>query len=534
MKRLEKILLVFILILLILPAIQKKTGLFHVPDLAGDFVLVEKPEFNSKAWLSGDFQTSFNAYLEDHIGFRNLLVRISNQLDYSLFDELHADGVVQGKGHQLFEYDYIRAYTGGDFLGEDNIDQRIRKLKFVQQYLKDSLNINFTLVFEPGKASFYPEYIPDKYFDNALPQTNYKYFKEKAIAYAVNFIDFNQWLKELKANAAYPLYAPNGTHWTTYGASIAADSLQKYIAKTGNIKWPGVRFDSLVLENRTHKEDHDIGSALNLLFPLPEKGPFAYPVPPFDTNPDDSSKPMVLVIADSYYWNIFNTTLPYKLFKKPAFWYFGKKVYPETYSKPVFADDLNVKEEVEKQDFLFLMVTERFLHKFDWALVDNLYKLYGLSSKYEKVYDYKANICIYSQWFNDIIAKAKHNHISISEMLDREARYLFLKTEPDTYMVMHGYAYYTRLIRSDAKWLALVQYKADKEHVSLDERPDTVEKYMFGKENPEAYKAWQQIELNKEQIRNDSLHLERVKQKAAYYYLSLEEMLQIEAERMME
>lgn len=522
------------MVLLIAPAIQKETSLVQIPELSGDFVLAEKPEITIEGWFSGDYQSNFNNYLEDHIGFRNILVRISNQLDFSLYKEVHADGVVVGKNHQLYEYDYIRGYIGGDFLGEDDIDKRVRKLKFVQKYLKDSLNIDFTLVFEPGKASFYHEYILDEYYKNALPKTNYEYFRDVSTSYGVTFIDFNQWFKDLKPTAPYPLYAPYGTHWTTYGASLAADSLLNFMEQTRHIKMRNVSIDSLEIQDHTRTSDRDMGLALNLLFPMPENGPFAYPVFQYEENPQNITRPMVLVIADSYYWNIFNTNIVYEVFKKPAFWYFGNLVYPETYDNPIFAVNLNLKEEIEKQDFLFLMVTERFLHKFDWGLVDNLYKIYGIRSKYDKVYDYKGEIWIYTEWFNQVVEKAKQRNITVAEMLDLEAKYVYMTREVENYLICMGPAHYARLMRSDCNWLSQIQKKADEKQIGLDEMINIEAEYMLKTEHPDAFKTWMQIEQNKIQIKNDSLHFAKVKQAASYYYKTVDEMLQIEAEKMLD
>ncbi len=116
MKRLEKILVVAVFIVLVLPSIQKEYPIFRVKKLDGDFVLAEKPVFNRTDWYNGSFQTAYDKYLEDHIGFRDFLVRLTNQIDYSLFRVPHAEGVLVGKNDQLFEYDYIREYVWDDFI----------------------------------------------------------------------------------------------------------------------------------------------------------------------------------------------------------------------------------------------------------------------------------------------------------------------------------------------------------------------------------------------------------------------------------
>lgn len=517
------------LLVLVLPALQKEIGLFRVKPLDGDFEYAEKPGFSWSGWMDGTFQSAFNTWLEENIGFRNILVRITNQVDFSLFKMAHAEGVVIGKENQLIEYDYIRAYDGGDFLGEANIDKRIRKLKFIQEYLKAEHNIDFILVFEPGKASFYPEYIPDKYLTRKNPKTNYDYFVKAAHEYNVRFLDLNRWFMDMKGTKEYPLYPRYGTHWSEYGMSFAADSLIRYLEAVRQIDMNDVYIDSLTVELKARKPDYDMGSALNLLFRLPESDSLAYPVWSFEDNPN-KPKPMVLTIADSYFWNIFNTGIPYHLFKNQAFWYFGNLVYPEYYKEPTFAINLNLKEEVEKQDIVLMMVTERFLHKFDFSLVENLHKLYAPQSEYDKVYQYKAEIWIFTEWIDKVIAKAEKQNTPFYQMLEEEAKYVYFIKEPENYMTFRGLQHYEESIRRDNNWLGLVKNKANEKGNSLDEMIRMESDYMFKTNYPEAYQRYLKIQEYKEAIRGDANWLAHVQEKANYYYFTLDEMLQIEAE----
>ncbi|MEZ5083174.1 MAG: hypothetical protein R2750_06970 [Bacteroidales bacterium] len=529
MKTAEKILVVFMLLLLILPAIQKEFSLFRVKSLNGDFEYVEKPSFSWNTWFDGSFQSAFDTWLEENIGFRNAFIRITNQVDYSLFTIPHAEGVVICKEKQLIEFDYIRAYDGGDFLGEATIDKRIRKLKFVQKHLKTAYDIDFVLVFEPGKASFYPEFIPDKYLTRDNPKTNYDYFVKSAKEYDVRFIDFNAWFKKMKGTTSYPLYPRYGTHWSEYGMSFAADSLVNYLEFIRQIDMNDVFIDSLEVQVHARKPDYDMGAALNLLFRLPESDSLAYPVWRFENNPD-KPKPMVLTIADSYYWNIYNTGIPHHLFANQSFWYFGNLVYPEYWKNPTFATNLNLKEEVEKQDIILMMITERFLHKFDFALVDNLYKIYAPQSIYDKVYQYKSEIWIFTEWIDKVIEKAEKRKVPFSEVLDKEAKYVYHMKEPENYMTFRGQEHYEESIRADDHWLNLVDEKAKERGISLDEMIHLESDYMFKTNYPDAYARYIKLNEFKNSIRNDSSWLSHVQDKANTYYLSLEEMLQIEAE----
>lgn len=529
MKILEKILVILIILVLVLPAIQKEYPFAKLEKLGGDFVLAEKPDFTWDSWYNGNFQLAFDNYLEDHIGFRDFLVRLTNQIEYDLYRIPHADGVIVGKNDQLFEYDYIQAYVGSDFIGEENIDRKIRKLKFIQAYLKEEKNIDVVLVFEPDKVSFFPESIPDQYFDQEPSNTNFDSFLKKAIEYDVEFIDFKAYFNSLKGTTQYPLYPQYGIHWSIYGMSYAADSLISYVENIRDIDLPEYYIDSLQVDQKSRRPDYDIGKTLNLLFQLHEKNKLAYPVYRFEecTNKE---KPRILTVADSYYWNIYNTRIPQNLFQKEAFWYFYKQVYPDFYSAPKHVSDINLKEEIEKQDVIFLMITARFLFKFGWNFIEDTYRLYGPSSKYDKIHDYKCGIWNYNVWFANTIENAQKRNISLEEMLSLAAEYTYGQEDLESLLMYKGVDYYKQVIVNDPNWYKNLQAKALEKNIPIEKVVENEANYNFKSKHPETYIRYNQLESFKQKIRNDSLLLINAKQLAKEYYLTEEESIQINAE----
>jgi len=313
--------------------------------------------------------------------------------------------------------------------------------------------------------------------------------------------------------------------------SYAADSLLKYIENLRQIDMPDVYIDSLQIEKHARRPDYDGGKTLNLLWRLPEKEPLAYPVYRFEENPE-KDRPMVLAIADSYYWNIFNTRIPKHLFKNEAFWYFYSMVYPDTYYKPKNVQDLNLKEEIEKQDVILLMVTERFLYKFDWSFIDEAYALYAPVSKYDLLYNYRSNILNYSAWFDNVIGKAKAEGKPLDERITSEAEYIFKNGSFDEYLTLVGLKFYEDKIRNDKTWLKSIERIAAEWNISLDEMILKEADYIFKNEHPDIYNKHLALENNKQKILNDSLLFNHTKALAEKYYMTFDEMLQIEAERM--
>ena len=501
-QKVKHIIFILILAMLILPGIQSIFHIFPESELHGEFEKKERPTLNTSGWMSGKFQQAFDPWLEENIGFHNGLVRVNNQLDYTLFHKTHAEGVVRGRNGNLFEYDYIRAWEGKDFVGEKLLDSKLRRFRFLQDHLKASFDIDLVLILEPGKASLYEEDIPDKYNKAPNGKSNYEYMSMRAMELGINLIDLNAWYMQIKDTATYPIFPIQGTHWSEYAMWYAADSLINYIEETRQIDLPDVIRDSVVYKSKLESTDYDQGVVLNLLFEL-EHGEMPYPRYHFNEEVHHS-RPYVLSIADSYYWNIFNTRIPKNLFANEAFWYFYKKVYPDSYFGSKVTGDLDLKAEIEKQDIIFFMTTERFLYMIDRGFVDDLMQFYGLTSDLDRLTYYKMRILQDNPWFTTTIAKADKAGISLGEMLDREADYLLWTSEPEVYYSIYGPSPFIKEIRSDDSWFADIKKKAEENEQDIEERLMIEARYLLETGYPEALKKYDFIQSTRRGILADT------------------------------
>lgn len=526
-KAIKTIFLLIIIAGLSLPAIQHITKLFDEKPLSGAFELAEKPDFTWNRWFSGEFQKTTDQYTDDHYGFRNFFVRLGNQIDFSIFGKANSQGVVAGKKGYLYEYDYIRAWIGKDFIGENTIDRKMRHFKFVQDRLKEK-NIDLVFVLEPSKARILPEFIPSRYGHEPARISNYSVFREKALQYNINLLDFNKYFMEIRDTTRFPLYPQFGIHWSTYGMWLVADSIVKYIENQRNIDLPDITFGAIEVSEFLRDTDFDAGKSLNLMW-QPSTYPMAYPQYSFEKNPS-KSRPKVLVVADSYYWNIFNTRLPRHLFGNEAFWYFNALIYPDSYFGDKYTTSINLKEEVENKEVIFVMVTERFLYKYDWNFIENVYRLYAPPSGYNLVWDIENNIRLNESWFADIIKKAELRGLSLEDMIKAEAEYISVTDSLERHLAYSGPAYFKNLILKDGKWAQLVKEKALKENLDFEEQLLKDADYVFQEKFPEAWKKYHALELNITRIKNDPVWMVAIEQKARSQYLSIDEMIKIDAE----
>jgi len=356
-----------------IPLLQQWTELLPVTPLGGAITLSSKPDWEASDWLDGSFQNNFEKYSKDNFGLRASAIRLNNQLDYSLFDELNAKSVVIGKENYLYEENYIRCYLGMDFLGEEVIKERLFKLKKVADHLK-TMGKDLIVVYAAGKGTYFPEYFPSSY-DSIVPgKTNFDSYVRNTRELGIPFIDFNSLFVKMKDTTRYPLFPKCGIHWSKYAELLVADSIVSYIEDLRSIDMNHIIIDEVKWRSTNRDTDYDLGRGLNLVLEL-DTYPMAYPEFHIENKPE-AKKPKMLFVADSYFWGIFNRGFSSSLFGGGQFWYYNQGIYPDSYENPISVSEIDFQKSIESNDVVVLLYTDANLSKFAYGFVDQAYELY--------------------------------------------------------------------------------------------------------------------------------------------------------------
>jgi hypothetical protein len=158
MSRIKLVFVVTFFFLSVMPAAQWATGFVDISALEEKRLPAAPPDL-SAILLHGDGRTSaaINKWFDDRYGFRALLIRLKNQLDYWAFR--HSDKIfIGGDGWLYMPPDFdaaISAERAGDAAAE----------KVQQQYLKlvgylAGRGIRLIIIGNPIKESIYPQYLP--------------------------------------------------------------------------------------------------------------------------------------------------------------------------------------------------------------------------------------------------------------------------------------------------------------------------------------------------------------------------------------
>ncbi|HOY37912.1 MAG: hypothetical protein KBB11_05915 [Bacteroidales bacterium] len=462
MKRGYKDILWFVLLLILSSSlIIDGSGLFkfNFKVLEGFTSKHSLPAFSAKTWIDESFQDSLSTYIDNNFKLRPPMLRAYNEYKYRVFRKTNAAEVVLGKNNQCLQTGYILEHTGDYFVGNNLIEERCKRIKYLQDTFQQ-IGITMFVVFAPGKASFMPENIPDRYLRSKYDENNYTCFVKNCDKYNIRTLDLQQYFDEIKDTVSYPLFPTNGIHWSEYGMYLALDTFLNYTAKISSKKIPELTISGLKKTNKPQGEDYDVGKIMNLMLPLPEKT-LAYP----QFSKSDTTRPEldILIVGDSFMFHWLKYKLGEYLFRHYNLWYYNVMVYPEFYQKELYNYSVNIKEELLKRDVIVLECTETFMHTAFWNFEDMAFKLFNPDYTPDAVFYYQNDITKDRKQFISIFEKAKKSKRRLNDVLYEEAVYR-AKTMP-----LGSVEYYVYSIKNSEQWLDLMKKQAREQGKHLDE-----------------------------------------------------------------
>lgn len=366
-------LFVFAFIILLLPAAQQLTGIVKSAELKGGFRPAADTTLTLAAWMNGSYQQQKEKYLNDAVGFRADLVRLNNQLDYSLLDKCHAGWIIKGRDGHLFQYPYVNAYYGIDYIGYDRTLARSLKLRALQDTLA-RMGKSLVVVYAASKASFYPEFFPANRVQ-ARTTTNHDAYRRACDSLGVNQVDLDAWFVSMKGRSREPLFSKQGIHWTKYGAVLAGDSLMRYMEILRHMDLPMPDWSHM--EYALAKEgDDDLASQLNLIFPVAVER-LAYPV--IRAVPDSGRRKLnAIYIGDSYAHKMTEFGMVWHVNDQCEFWSYFDEMHDINGKKFTYIKDYDWVGAMLRADAVLLVYTSFNLGNMGNGFIEQAYEhFYG-------------------------------------------------------------------------------------------------------------------------------------------------------------
>jgi alginate O-acetyltransferase complex protein AlgJ len=214
------------------------------------------------------FPRQFDAYYDDHFGFRASLIRGFNYVKVFWFHSSPTDTVLVGKNGWLFYWD---EYSRNSFLRRKPFSPKTELLwKGYLRMMKDCLDsrgAKLFMIVAPNKGTIYPEYMPSNIHRGPGP-SNLDRLLIIAKEAGLPIIDVRQELEQAKNKKK--LFFQSDSHWNDAGAYIAYRKLMEamipYLPKIN----PVVEND-LSVQQKPHTSWKDLAVMLGLPQYFPEE-----------------------------------------------------------------------------------------------------------------------------------------------------------------------------------------------------------------------------------------------------------------------
>lgn len=469
------VLFCILMVLLFLPMLQVHVLLIPLKPLNGVTIETEKPEFELESYRSGAYAKQEEAFVGEHFGFREPIIRLYNQYLWSCYKKTYAHDVMAGKQGWLYTPESVSDYYGTELLNwqpsveeaRRNFEREVKYLCHARDILKEN-DVELLAFIAPEKSFVYPEYLPDGKHDtttiNACATFLHR-FEENGFP----CIDMTSWFKQMKDTVDYPVIPQTGAHWV-FPAVYAADSLFRFMGELKGIELPKLKYGALH-ESDNHGTDNDLERLLNLSLPIRKRQGYSPTAEVTVEHRTNSVKPKVLFIGNSFMWG-FATRLPMKeVFDEVEFWYYFSTAYtgdPLTPSGNVV--DLNLLEKLLDFDYIVWFTTGNQLNKGTNGFANSVILTLGVDDSIRQAYidriaDTLCRDAINRVSTDSIIRKEAiailHNHPEIIPELNAET----LTTQNSNI----PYAKVTKDIRKDSIWMAALNAQAFLRSATMDQ-----------------------------------------------------------------
>lgn len=364
MRNTPKILCLVTMTLFLLTILQGATHFIKVKPLRGAYVSAEKPQFTFPTFVVGDWQQQVDRYIKDHHGFREPAIRLYNQYLWTAYRRSTNPGsVVIGKDNYLFEPWFVDEYYTGcfshfypDSLAIPDYEKgyvfynRMSRLAKLQAILEEQ-GVHLFLALLPGKERIYPQYLPDRGAEaqgDRLCGHHRAYDFYRNSHYGFRCVDICHCFDSLRGNTPYLLFTKTGTHWSSIASTYAFDSIMRYMQTFGPIIRPVTLGKPYYA--RTREPDADLDELLNKTFHIPTQRNQYVDVALGDPAPERN--PSLVVIGDSFFWNILYNFPIQELFSDFRYWYYFSTIYYDPDHDNVA--DIDLVDELLRTDYVML------------------------------------------------------------------------------------------------------------------------------------------------------------------------------------
>lgn len=365
-NKLLYILCVLTLAVFVLIYVQDRTKLFKLKQLNGVYYTPEKVDLTLDNFVKGKYQQSIDNDLRYNFGFRELLIRFYNQYIWDFYHKSTNKTVKIGKEDWLFGLRETKNYYESatyEYANDKDGMKRIFDLEASRMYkvqnILDEYNVFIFVTLLPGKEFLYSEYLPENPEPTREPFHAVEYFPHVFDSLNINYINVMKIFEDQKGNVDYPLFYKTGMHWSYIAAQHAFDSIIKYVEAKGDMNLNNFTIGEKYTAQAKHP-DTDLEDLLNLMRPI---NPNSFCYSDYQLiNDSTATKPIFILIGDSFFWNIVGSVPLDGIFKKHYYWYYNSTIHFD--SRYDNTSQVDMLEEILNSGVIDLSYSPRQLYIF--------------------------------------------------------------------------------------------------------------------------------------------------------------------------
>ena len=460
------ILFTILMVLLFLPMLQAHVLLIPLKPLNGVTIETEKPEFELESYRSGAYAKQEEAFVGEHFGFREPIIRLYNQYLWSCYKKTYAHDVMAGKQGWLYTPESVSDYYGTELLNwqpsveeaRRNFEREVKYLCHARDILKEN-DVELLAFIAPEKSFVYPEYLPDGEHDTTTINACAT-FLHRFAENGFPCIDMTSWVKQMKDTVDYPVIPQTGAHWV-FPAVYAADSLFRFMGDLKGIELPKLKIGKLH-ESNNHGTDNELERLLNLSLPIRKRNGYSPTAEVTAEGGPNSVKPKVLFVGNSYMWGMAYRVPMREVFSDMEFWYYFSTAYSGehlTDTQPVV--DLNLLEKLLDFDYIVWFTTGNQLNKGTNGFANSVILTLGVDDSIRQAYIDR---------IADTLCRDAINRVSTDSILRQEA-IAILHKHPEIIPELNAetlttqnrdipYAKVIKDIRKDSAWMSALEAQA--------------------------------------------------------------------------
>ncbi len=467
------VLFAILMVLLFLPMLQGRFHLIPTKPLNGVTLETEQPDLDFDTYRSGLYAKQEEAYLGQHFGFREPVIRLYNQYLWSCYKKTYAHDVVAGKRGWLYTPESVRDYYGTEMhrwqhspeAARQQYDREIRYMNRVRDILKEN-GVELLAFIAPEKSFLYPEYLPDGEHDTTTFNAC-AYFWHNLNETGFPCINMTPWFEQMKDTISYPLIPQTGAHWV-FPAVFAADSLFRFMGDLKGVELPRLKIGTLH-ESDNHGADNDLERLLNLTLPIRKRHGYSPTAEVTVVSDTTTVKPKVLFIGNSFMWGITSQVPMREVFSDVEFWYYFSTAYtgdPLEPNRPVI--DYNLLEKMLDFDYIVWFTTGNQLNKGTMGFANNAILTLGINDSIRIAYIRRIADTI---TIEDATGTDSVRYIEARTYLYNHPE-LIPELNGDTLITQNSIIPYAKVfkdIRKDSLWMAALEAQAFLRSATMDQ-----------------------------------------------------------------